>query len=143
MPQKPGAVYFFLSQIYPHKLKMKLKKIFSVLSALFFGYCPTCEQGKILNGLWTIQKKCPHCGYQVTGGESGYFLGSLVISYLLSAVLTIPVVIFLKFQNAPIEILLGVPFLEYAILAPLLVRYARVAWVYGEYYLTKGWDQRR
>ena len=47
--------------------------------------CPNCRQGKVFRG-WPnrVYPRCPSCGLSYFR-ESGYFLGGMIITYILTA----------------------------------------------------------
>ena len=53
--------------------------------------CPYCGQGRIFRG-WTnrVFPRCPHCGLR-NFRESGYYLGGMIITYVLTAVVLLAV----------------------------------------------------
>lgn len=95
-----------------------------------------------MRGLFTIHQKCPECGLGFCP-EPGYYLGAMMVSFLLTAMLTVPVVIVLKFSGAEVSTLVTAPFLEFAILGPILVYYSRIVWLYVEFSMTHRLDGRR
>jgi uncharacterized protein (DUF983 family) len=104
--------------------------------------CPACRTGKITQKLFKLNEKCPVCGHNFYP-EPGYYLGAMMVSFLVTAMLTIPVVITLKFSGAEVSVLVIAPFLEFAILGPLLLYYARVIWLYLEHSMTTRLGDRR
>lgn len=65
-----------------HAVRPNLRKL--LLNALRCR-CPNCRQGKIFRG-WPnrVLPRCPHCGLAYFR-ESGYFLGGMIITYILTA----------------------------------------------------------
>jgi hypothetical protein len=57
----------------------------------------------------------------------------MAISFLLTAMLTIPPTIVLKLLNVDISLLLAFPFIEFVFLGSFLMIYSRVLWLHLEY----------
>src|SRR5579862_8559278 len=61
----------------------------AIANALRFR-CPNCHVGPIFaNWLNKILPRCPHCGLPYHR-ESGYYLGGMIITYILTAVVLVP-----------------------------------------------------
>jgi uncharacterized protein (DUF983 family) len=97
--------------------------------------CPACHQGKITHGVWGIHPKCPVCGYNFHP-ESGFYLGAMAVSFLLTAILTVPPMIALKLLKVDLEVLLVFPFVEFIFVGTFLMFYSRILWLHLEYRLT-------
>ena len=106
------------------------------LALILRGLCPACHKGKITRGLIGIAKVCPSCGYDLQP-EAGYYLGAMMVSFFVAAALTIPPMIAMKFANVDETVLSVYPFVQYAILGPLLARYAKVIWAHIGYHIAK------
>ncbi|MFL5815102.1 MAG: DUF983 domain-containing protein [Bdellovibrionia bacterium] len=104
--------------------------------------CPVCRTGKITQNLFKLNQKCPVCGHNFYP-EPGYYLGAMMVSFLVTAMLTVPVVIVLKFAGAEVPVLVLTPFAEFAILGPILLYYARIIWLYLEHSMTNRLGDRR
>ncbi|MGZ3686677.1 MAG: DUF983 domain-containing protein [Bdellovibrionota bacterium] len=111
------------------------------ISDVLLARCPSCHRGKMFSGVLRIRPRCAVCGCDFHP-EPGYYLGAMMVSYLVTAMLTVPVFIILKFSDAELPVLLGVPLLEYVFLCPLLMRYSRVLWRHVEFSMTTRLDQR-
>lgn len=96
------------------------------------GLCPQCHQGKITSGFIGMKRVCPSCGYDLHP-ESGYYLGAMMVSFFIVSVLTIPPVIALKVLGADDFWIIAYPFLQYLILGPLLMHYAKIIWAHLGY----------
>jgi uncharacterized protein (DUF983 family) len=118
--------------------KRKAPVIIDVLKA----HCPACRTGKITQNLFKLNQKCPVCGHNFYP-EPGYYLGAMMVSFLVTAMLTVPVVIVLKFAGADVPVLVLTPFAEFAILGPILLYYARIIWLYLEHSMTNRLGDRR
>jgi len=97
---------------------------------MFRNLCPNCYKSRAFYGLVRMHAKCPNCGY-VYEREPGYFLGAMVVSYLLGAFSVVPTLllgIFVWELQMPAIILIAT--LQLSILAPLLFRYSRLIWIH-------------
>lgn len=101
----------------------------TILSSIAQGKCPECFTGKISKGLFGMERKCPHCGYDLNP-ETGYFLGAMMLAFLATSILTVPPLVVMKFMGVEDRVLLIYPILQYLILGPLLTYYAKILWVY-------------
>lgn len=104
--------------------------------------CPVCRKGKITQSLFKLNKLCPVCGHNFYP-EPGYYLGAMMVSFLATAMLTVPFVIALKLAGAEVSVLVLFPFVEFAILGPILLYYARIIWLYLEHSMTHRLGDRR
>ena len=104
--------------------------------------CPKCRKGAVMQGKFTIRKKCDVCGHDFYP-EPGYYLGAMMMSFIATAVLTIPLIIGLKLSGADVSVLVIAPFIEFAIVGPILLYYARIIWLYAEYSMTTRLGDRR
>ncbi|RYZ62136.1 MAG: DUF983 domain-containing protein, partial [Proteobacteria bacterium] len=94
-----------------------------------------CQKGEITRGLFSMQKVCPECGYDLHP-ESGYYLGAMMVGFLVTSLLTVPPMIILKLMNVDDAMIIAYPFIQYAVLGPLLIYYAKVLWVHIAYRAT-------
>ncbi len=67
-------------------------------------------------------------------------MGAMVISFLLTAILTIPPVIALKVMNVAPTVLLVYPFVQLVFTGSFLIVYSRVVWLHIEYAMTSRLD---
>jgi uncharacterized protein (DUF983 family) len=105
------------------------------LSSIFMARCPACHQGPVLNRVFGIHPRCSVCGHDFNP-EPGFYLGAMAISFLLTALLTVPPMIALKLLNVDLVVLLVFPFVEYLVVGSFLFVYSRVCWLHLEYRLT-------
>lgn len=110
------------------------------LRSIIDAMCPSCGKEKITEGLFGMKKICPSCGYNLHP-ENGYYLGAMMVAFFVNALLTIPPVIFLKVQGFEDRVLIAYPFIQYLILGPLLVYYAKVLWAHVGYHTGRKMDQ--
>lgn len=95
-----------------------------------------------MEGVFSIHRRCPHCNYNFHP-EPGFYLGAMAISFLITAMLTVPPMVVLKLMNVDIALLVAFPFLEFLFLGTFLMFYSRVLWLHLEYRLTDRLDGSR
>jgi uncharacterized protein (DUF983 family) len=122
----------------PNQLKQKGLKLGSILRAR----CPSCHLGKVNQGIFGIHPRCLECGYNFNP-ENGFYLGAMAVSFLLTAMLTVPPMVILKLLNVDIEILLAFPFVEFIFVGSFLMFYSRILWLHLEYKMTDRLDGHR
>lgn len=122
----------------------RLQKEFQVklrVRSILRGLCPACDQGKITRGFFGLREKCSECGYSFHP-EPGFYLGAMMVSFFITAAVTIPPMIFLKVMDAPMAVLLAFPFVEFVFVGSFLMFYARILWVHLEYSTMKRLNDR-
>ncbi|GAB4273450.1 MAG: hypothetical protein Kow0080_20920 [Candidatus Promineifilaceae bacterium] len=72
---------------------------------------------------------CPVCGVKYER-EDGYFMMSVFVGYVMSAVLAVPVIILLYLNDAEILTYVWVTAVVLFVLSPLIFHYARVIWMH-------------
>ncbi len=97
--------------------------------ALLAQRCPMCRRGKIFSGWLALHPACSVCGMRFER-ESGYFLVSVLIGYMLGIGLLVPVCIALFWNGAAVTTVFAVLCGTTLISAPLIHRFARVLWLY-------------
>ncbi len=110
------------------------------VSSVLRARCPACHEGPILSGLLGVRSACEKCGYKFTQREPGFFLGAMMMGFLVTAMLTIPPMIVLKLWGVEPEVLVVFPFIEFAVLGPVLIVYMRVLWLHFEYLFSQRVD---
>src|SRR5689334_7790701 len=101
--------------------------------------CPSCRRGSVVEGLFSVRPRCEECGYNFHP-ESGFYLGAMVISYLATALLTIPPMVALKLLGVDIAVLVIFPLIEFIFVGTFLAFYARIIWLHIEYRMTDRLD---
>lgn len=90
--------------------------------------CPRCSVHPIFRGL-RMAPCCASCGY-VYAREPGYFIGAMVFSYVFGAFSVVPTlvagILVLQMEIAEAVALAS---LQVILLAPLLFRASRLAWI--------------
>jgi len=51
--------------------------------------CPNCGRGPVLKHWLKLRVRCGNCGIRLERGEHDYFLGSLLLNYILAGVLLV------------------------------------------------------
>ena len=72
---------------------------------------------------------CPVCGVKYER-ETGYFMNSIFIGYVMAFLVIVPVLLFLYFSGASALSYTVAVSLILAVLSPLIFRYARVIWMH-------------
>lgn len=102
-----------------------------LLSGLFLR-CPYCGKGKLFRRFYSMYDRCPVCGWRYER-EEGYWTGAmalnLVVTELLIAIVTVPVVIWLAVSGLPIWPLVAVGLPMCFILPLLFFRHAKSFWM--------------
>jgi len=79
------------------------------LSATILRFrCPHCGRGAVLTGLFSMNERCPVCGFVFMRGNPAYFSGAIFINYLLGAGVSIAVflsVLAATWPNVPWNVL--------------------------------------
>ena len=102
-----------------------------------FTRCPRCQAEPIFKSFWSIHAQCPGCGYNFQP-EPGFYLGAMSVSFLITAMLTVPPMAVLWLMKAPLWVIGIYPFLQFLFLGSFLIYYSRVIWLHLEYRLTQG-----
>lgn len=77
-----------------------------------------------------MNSACPHCGVRFAR-ENGYFLGAMVIAYVLGVASVIPTIVLLvRFFEAEMIAVIAVPILQLILLQPFIYIYSRMGWMY-------------
>ncbi len=105
------------------------------LSSILRARCPACHEGPVLRNVLAIHPKCSVCGHDFYP-EPGFYLGAMMVSFLLTTFCTVPVLITLRVLNVEMIWLLITPLVEYIFLGTFLLVYSRVVWLHLEYRMT-------
>jgi uncharacterized protein (DUF983 family) len=102
-----------------------------LLSGLFLR-CPYCGKGKLFRRFYSMYDRCSVCGWRYER-EEGYWTGAialnLVVTELLIAIVTVPVVIWLAVSGLPIWPLVAIGLPMCFILPLLFFRHAKSFWM--------------
>jgi len=110
-----------------------------VLGRAWRWRCPNCGQGRLFGG-WPnkVLPRCPHCGLSYFR-ESGYYVGGMIITYLLTAILVVAV--YLLFLLLPDIISLswdvkyGLWLVFTVLVALLVVRHSYSLWLAVDFWI--------
>ena len=108
----------------------------SAVEAIIRQFCPRCRQGRIFRKpLWrgwlSTNERCPVCGLRFDRSEQGYFIGALYVSYAISLVpVLFLVVLFWRVSGLAYEMALLAAAVAYLPFVPLVVRMSRVLWIH-------------
>jgi uncharacterized protein (DUF983 family) len=105
------------------------------IGSILRARCPVCHQGKVSKGLFGMRNKCPQCGYNLHP-EPGFYLGAMVVGFLLTAIVTIPPTIALKILDVDVNFLIAFPLIEFVFVGTFLMFYCRILWLHLEYNMT-------
>lgn len=119
---------------------VKKKTKFSFIG-MIQGRCPACRSGKVIEGVFTIVKRCPNCGYDCYP-EQGFYVGAIAVGFFFSALSTIPPMVILKFMEVDTELIVLFPFVEFLFVGTFLIFYSRLLWLHLEYQITSKLDER-
>lgn len=101
----------------------------SRLSAIVRSRCPHCLQGPIFASLWRMHERCPVCDVKYER-ETGYFMNSIFIGYVMAFLVIVPMLLVLYFRGASAFWFTVYVSITLAILSPIIFRYARVIWMH-------------
>lgn len=106
-----------------------MKKISAVESILRLR-CPRCRRGKVYAGLIRMNPRCSVCDLKFER-ESGYFIGSMYVSYGFATVIVglALLLLYRLLPTTPDIILFGLGCLCLIPFVPLIIRYSRVIWM--------------
>ena len=91
--------------------------------------CPLCGEGRLFHGWFAMHETCPGCGLKYNR-EPGYFLGSIYINYILTAILVTGGYFGLYFStDIDHDIILWVSVAFSIIFPACFFRYARSLWL--------------
>jgi uncharacterized protein (DUF983 family) len=97
--------------------------------------CPHCLRGRVFSGAVRMNENCPVCGVRFAR-EPGYFLGAMYVSYPLAAIVLGLLAWALQALRPewPWVLCLGLAFVPFLFLVPLVFRYSRVIWMYFDHW---------
>lgn len=91
--------------------------------------CPHCLRGPVFSGMWQMYEHCPICAVKYER-ESGYFMNSIFIGYVLAFLTLVPLMLVLYFQQVSTFTFVFSISVATLVLSPLVFRYARVLWMH-------------
>ncbi len=111
--------------------------------SIFSNRCAKCKTGAIFHHFFFINEVCPHCGHRFER-EEGFFIGSMIIAYFLSTMLTLPILLLAIFKfetELPLALLFASIFM--AVTLPFIYRYSKIAWIQIEEQLYQSFKAKR
>jgi uncharacterized protein (DUF983 family) len=104
-----------------------------MLHGILKNLCPRCGKTHVFHNLVMMQKSCTHCQY-IYEKQNGYFLGAMVVGYILGAFSTVPtIVIGVMVLQAPLFAVIATACVQILVLTPVLFRFSRLIWIYTDY----------
>lgn len=84
---------------------------------------------------------CPSCQFKFER-EQGYFLGAMVLAYVLGAITVIPTIVYLNLKtDVTFPMIVIIPALQVILTNPILFMYSRLAWMYIDHHVNpKAWN---
>ena len=88
-----------------------------------------------------MNEACPTCHTRYAR-EEGYFLGAMIVGYVVSALTAVPTIIyFILIQQEHAFTALIIACIQVILLNPVLFMYSRLAWIYLDRLINpKGWS---
>jgi uncharacterized protein (DUF983 family) len=107
----------------------------SRLKAILLLRCPNCLRGRVFAGPVQMHETCPACGVRFNR-EPGYFFGAMYVSYPLAVVVLGLLALAVQGLRPgwPWLACLGVAFVPFLLLVPLVFRYSRVIWMHFDHW---------
>jgi uncharacterized protein (DUF983 family) len=104
------------------------------LIGIILGLCPRCGEGKLFQpgfkGLFLMNDSCSVCGLHILR-ESGYYLGSMYVSYGLGVLTILPVAIYIGvIARWPLWIVFTIMVIQTLVSMLLFLRLSRATWLY-------------
>lgn len=90
----------------------------------------------MVEGVFALYRHCPKCRLNFFP-EPGFYLGAIAISYVVTAALTIPPVVLLKYFGAENWMIVAFPFLEFILVGSFLFFYSRIIWLHLQFHALK------
>ena len=110
-------------------LSRQLVSVWRVIGRGLTFRCPNCGARGLFAGLLTMNERCPRCGL-LFEREEGFFLGAMVLNYVVSALLAVeaPCVLFLAGVLTEKEAVIAV--ISMCVILPVLFyRPAKSVWL--------------
>lgn len=112
-----------------------------IIKGIISNLCPNCLKGHVFAGIYAMNPQCPACEFKFEK-EPGYFLGSVIAAYFISAFSLVPTLVFLFFVwKADPFWIVAIGTLQIVLLHPFLYRYSRLTWLYLENRMTNALDK--
>ncbi len=109
----------------------------SVIVDIFGEKCPKCSHGKVFSKkgnpllfrMPRMNDQCPSCGHKFEK-ETGYFFGSMYVSYALTVAEMIAVFIIIQFFTREFAVILTTIAILAVVLSTFNFRLSRMIWIY-------------
>ncbi len=104
--------------------------------AVLHQLCSECGEGKVFQGPFRMNERCPVCGYKFERGP-GYFTGAMYFSYALGIPIIAAAVLLGKYllvPHWPLHWILVVAWIAFLPLSPAVFRYSRVLFIHFDRY---------
>ncbi len=107
-------------------------------SALWWGKCPRCRQGKIFKSPATqltqfglMHNQCPHCGAGFEP-EPGFYFGAMFISYAINVALFVAawLALYVLWRPDSDWVYVGAITVVALVFTPWTYRFSRILWLY-------------
>lgn len=108
---------------------MERAGVFAMTVGVLGNRCPRCQEGRVFRRLILMRERCPSCDL-LFAREPGYFAGAMILSYVVGGALAFPLFFVLAANQADFAVTVGAPAALLVLLAPLLVRFSRLAWLW-------------
>ena len=110
---------------------------------MFSNRCAKCHQGKIFRYFMMMNDSCSECGHQFER-EEGFFLGAMILSYFLSTLLALPVLLLTVFKydlEFPVALLIAAAVM--LVTSPVIYRYSKLVWIHVEEKIYESFQAKR
>lgn len=100
--------------------------------SVFSNVCPKCAEGKVFRHFFFINRYCPNCD-MLFEKEEGYFFGPMIISYFLTLLAALPLLLMALFKpESDVGQGLFAAAVVTAIVGPIIYRYSKLVWLHLE-----------
>jgi uncharacterized protein (DUF983 family) len=100
--------------------------------SIFSNLCPVCHEGHVFKHFWFIEIKCPSCEISFEK-EDGYFFGPMIISYFITLLAVLPVLLMVIFKDGTDQTLgMTIMAVIVCVIGPILYRYSKLVWLHIE-----------
>ena len=104
----------------------------NILQKIFDNDCPRCGEGRVFKSYLDMNVECSHCSY-LFQRESGYFVMSWFINYILSGFIVMPVFLLLIVLGFSYSVFITTPLLILVLIQPFMIRFSRLLWMNLDY----------
>ena len=116
---------------------------FSEHGDMFSNLCAKCRRGAIFNHFIFMNECCPACGHRFEL-EEGFFIGAMILTYFVSTLLALPVLLVSIFKlEMEFPLALGLAGVFMLIVTPILYRSSKIAWIHLEERFYQAFKKKR